>query len=150
MTKRQLDSKYIDLADWVKQVKHSDDGTSHSLALILSCIYDFRNEGKISDILNDLNEDLTLISSNDLIPIITDIYNDNYELEEPLYYWRLKMSGLRGGNLYVFKFIAPNGVIGITPKYDEADKLAKNELIEMLANTDTNLTIDNFYLVEEL
>jgi len=87
--KRQLDSKYRDLADWIKQMKH-DKRTSYSLAFMLSSIYDLRNEENISDILNDLNENLTLNSSNDLIPIIVDIYNDNYELKESSCYWKFK------------------------------------------------------------
>ncbi len=152
MAKRQLSSKYKDLVNYVKNLK----GRKWVLSYILKTAIEESVKGDDEDdelwqILEGLYVTvLTDIEVTDLVETIIDIYNDNYELEEPLYYWKLKMSGLMGGNLYVFKFIASNGVIGITPKYDEADKLAKNELIEMLANTDTNLTIDNFTPVEEL
>ena len=145
MSKRQLDSKYRDLADWVKQVKHSDH-TSHSLAFLLSCIYDFRNKGKISDILNDLNEDLTLISSNDLISIITDIYNDNYELTESKYYWKFKeLRGLGRCDLYFgTAFDDEPLLVDIS---GTAEKCTKSELNNYLCGTE--LTADNFTPLEE-
>lgn len=149
--KRQLSSKYKDLVDYVNE-KKPEKTLVNILDNATRQAKECYNPGsKLWIILEELYT--TCLSDNDIIDLvetIIDIYNGNYELEEPACYWRLKMSGLRGGNLYVFKFTAPHGVIGITPKYDEADKLAKNELIEMLANTDTNLTIDNFEPVEEL
>ena len=148
MTKRQLDSKYRDLADWVKQVKHSDH-TSHSLAFLLSCIYDFRNKGKISDILNDLNEDLTLISSNDLISIITDIYNDNYEIEEPEYYWKFnELKGFNKCDLYFGITLDTELLLIDVATRGTAKKCTKSELNDYLL--DTNLTTDNFTPTEVL
>lgn len=148
MTKRQLDIKYKGLADWVKQIKHSD-GTSHSLAFILSCIYDLRNEGKISDILNDLNENLTLISSNDLISIIVDIYNDNYELKESSCYWKFKeLRGLGRCDLYFGTTFYDEPLLVDISDGGTAEKCTKSELNNYLC--DTELTADNFTPVEEI
>jgi len=148
MTKRQLDIKYKGLADWVKQIKHSD-GTSHSLAFILSCIYDLRNEGKISDILNDLNENLTLISSNDLISIIVDIYNDNYELKESSCYWKFKeLRGLGRCDLYFGTTFDDEPLLVDISDGGTAEKCTKSELNNYLC--DTELTADNFTSVEEI
>ena len=155
MSKRKLDSKYRDLADWVKQIKY--DGTSQSLAFILSCIYDFRNEGQIGDILNDLNKDLTLNSSNDLIPVITDIYNDNYKLEEPKYYWKSKeLTSSFDNSLYLStrgayegSKLDKNSVGLLTSQSYRIAKITKSKVIEFLNNS-TNLTIDNFTPVEEI
>ena len=150
MTKRQLDSKYRDLADWVKQIKHSD-GTSHSLAFILSYIYNFCNEGKISDILNDLNEDLTLISSNDLIPIITDIYNDNYELTEPKHYWKFNAMNFMSYPIKAYAGKIANRIELVTNNDTYMEYYCtKSKLIKSLAASDTSLTIDNFTPVEEI
>lgn len=147
MSKRQLDSKYRDLAGWVKQIKH--DGASHSLAFILSCLYDLRNEGKISDILNNLNEDLTLISSNNLIPIITDIYNNNYKLEESSCYWKFKeLRGLGRCDLYFGTTFNDEPLLLDMSDCGTAGKCTKSELNSYLL--DTNLTADNFTPVEEI
>ena len=145
--KRQLDSKYRDLADWVKQIKH--DGTSNSLASILSCLYDWRNEEKISDILNDLNEDLTLISSNNLIPIITDIYNNNYELKESSYYWILKgFKGLARHDLYFGTTFGGEPLLVDISAGGTAKKCTKSKLNNYLC--DTELTADNFANIEDI
>jgi len=146
--KRQLDSKYRDLADWIKQMKH-DKSTSYSLAFMLYGIYDLRNEGQIGDILNDLNENLTLISSNDLISIIVDIYNDNYKLEEPKYYWKFKeLRGLGGCDLYFGTTFNDEPLLVDISDCGTAGKCTKSELNNYLC--DTELTSDNFTPVEEI
>jgi len=146
--KRQLDSKYRDLADWIKQMKH-DKSTSYSLAFMLYGIYDLRNEGQIGDILNDLNENLTLISSNDLISIIVDIYNDNYELKESSCYWKFKeLRGLGRCDLYFGTTFDDEPLLVDISDCGTAKKCTKLELNNYLC--DTELTADNFTPVEEI
>lgn len=154
MSKRKLDSKYKDLVEYVND-KHSE---FESLATILKRAIKEGNKmldggNPLWDILNPLYT--TILDSDDfsdLTKTIVDIYNGNYELTEPKTYWQLKISGVYGNPMYAFMFGFPGGTIGITLKDDNktADKLARDELINGLDNTNTNLTIDNFKTVEEL
>lgn len=156
MSKRQLDNKYKDLVDWVKEMKGQGEAT-RSLAFILSGIYNLKYEGSIGDILKDLNEDLKLNSSNHLIPIIVDIYNNNYELEEPKYYW--KFNELTGGfvhDLYLSIRVGyPDTKLSdkncglLDPEQYHIMKFTKSNVNQYLMDN-TNLTIDNFNPVEEI
>ncbi|AYE38707.1 hypothetical protein D1B17_08720 [Companilactobacillus zhachilii] len=153
MSKRQLSIKYKDLVDYVNEqkpektlVKILDDSTRQAK--------DCYNPGsKLWRILEELYT--TCLSDNeiiDLVETIIDIYNSNYELEETKHYWKLNMFGIGGNKLYAFKFYLPDRTVGIVSEDDvlTAGKFTRNELTEMLANTDTNLTIDNFDPVEDL
>lgn len=87
-------------------------------------------------------------SMDSIIPIITDIYNDNYELKEPKYYWRLNLQGVSCTDYYAVRIESLNGRFGLDKyKYDES-KFTENELIDALSNTDTNLAINDFIPVE--
>jgi len=86
------------------------------------------------------------------IPIIVDIYNDNYELEEPKYYWKFKeLTGKYVEPFYAFKYL-DDCSIGLKVKSELGDnsivKMSKTYLDSMLS--ETNLTSDNFKAVEEL
>lgn len=153
MSKRQLSSKYKDLVDYVNESKGEK-----TLVNILDDATRQANDSHNSD--NELwqileNLYVTTLESNevtDLVETVIDIYNGNYELEKPKYYWQLKLHGIYGNKLYAFKFGIPARTVGIVLEddHDTIDKFTKGELIVMLAHTDTNLTIDNFRPVEEL
>jgi len=85
--KRKLDSKYKDLVDYVNSTKKVD----HLSVIIYLLEYPNNIQHQI---ITDLNDGLTADDNMDrLIPIIVDVYNDNYEMEEPKYYVKLpKMS----------------------------------------------------------
>lgn len=148
MSKRHLSRRYKDLVDWVKEMKGQDEAT-HSLAFILFDIYDLRYEGSIGDILKDLNEDLKLNSSNHLIPIIVDIYNDNYDIEEPEYYWKFnELKGFSKCDLYFGITLDTELLLIDVATRGTAKKCTKSELNDYLF--DTNLTTDNFTPTEVL
>lgn len=84
---RKLDSKYKDLVEFI------NSRSEHTpLSDILSDFLDGHSD--IDDVAEWLDVDGTDASSVDeFISIIVDVYNDNYELEEPKYYVKLpKMS----------------------------------------------------------
>ena len=87
--KRQLDSKYKDLVEYVKRMRAGGK---------LRFIFDdlFESYGDINRIANNLGVDIadTGVYMDEFISIIVDIYNDNYEMEEPKYY--VKMPKLDG------------------------------------------------------
>ena len=134
--KRKLDSKYEDLVNYV---------TDHQGKLYLSTIIeDFKSGStKFMQIIDDLNTDYYsyLEKLDELIPIITDIYNDNYELEEPEYYWKFKeLRGLGRCDLY-FGTTFDDELL-LVDISGAAEKCTKSELNDYLL--DTNLTTDNF------
>lgn len=83
MSKRQLSSKYKELVDHVESYK-----ADTTLFYIIQRLYynDDPNQRNIADRLCDGMA--TSYDFDELIPIVTDIYNDNYELEGPKYAWR--------------------------------------------------------------
>lgn len=125
--KRKLDSKYKELVDYV---------TNRQGGLYLSTIIgDFINGDTLpNQILHDLITDNSsyIDELDEVVQIIVDIYNDNYELNEPLYSFRLK--GAKDSNshsLYLgvgskrskysscwtkYSYISP-GVMSMTEKY---------------------------------
>lgn len=156
MSKRQLSSRYKDLVDYVNKYKYSKhladvlseaikegesaSGNCNELWVILNALYVMR--------LNDSD-------FSDLTKTIVDIYNDNYELEEPRCYWKLKINSNCGDHLYAFRYIIPQNIIGVkkfngSVDFSSLKKFSKSKLTELLNNTDTNLTIDNFEPVEEI
>jgi hypothetical protein len=145
--KRKLDSKYEDL---VKYVNAQKDGVE--LMDILKRFYE-----KTSDCTSEEYSFITTICSgfrwaatrDSLVPIITDIYNDNYELEEPECYWKLNINGERPQNYYAYKYHYVASRIGIDPDKNMADKFTETELNNLLSHTQTNLTINNFTPVEK-
>lgn len=94
--KRQLDSKYRELVKYINERKNNFE--------IMKLCEDIFEETNIWDqntpyyphtkeykmIFPIYNDDFDWPERNKLVPIIVDIYNDNYELEEPKYYWKFK------------------------------------------------------------
>jgi len=82
--KRQLDSKYKDLVEYVKRMRAGGK---------LRFIFDdlFESYGDINRIANNLGVDIadTGVYMDEFISIIVDVYNDNYEMEEPKYYVKM-------------------------------------------------------------
>lgn len=84
-----------------------------------------------------------------LVPIIVDIYNDNYELEEPKYYWKFKeLKGLGRCDLYFGTTFDDEPLLVDISDCGTAEKCTKSELNNYLCYTE--LTADNFTLVEEI
>lgn len=148
MSKRQLGSRYKDLVDYIE---NEDESLTDFLTEAIEEGYAFHNRNnKLWRILEDLyTTPLVDFEFGDLTKTIVDIFEDNYELEEPECYWKLNIEGLIGSKYYAFKYVDTIH-IGIDSNKDVADKFTKSELIKSLNNTDTNLTIDNFEPVEEI
>lgn len=142
--KRKLDSKYEDLVNYV---------TDHQGKLYLSTIIeDFKSgSSKFIQIIDDLNTDYYsyLEKLDELIPIITDIYNDNYEIEEPEYYWKFnELKGFNKCDLYFGITLDTELLLIDVATRGTAKKCTKSELNDYLL--DTNLTTDNFTPTEVL
>jgi hypothetical protein len=98
-------------------------------------------------IIDDLNTDYYsyLEKLDELIPIITDIYNDNYSLDDPEYYWKFNELASNGGDLlYAFKYFNENS-IGLSTS--SKTKMTKARFSRLLANSNTKLKTDNFKTV---
>lgn len=150
MSKRQLDSRYKDLVDYVNERKHCKglgDILSEAIKEGKQNHYDGSNLWSIL-----FNLYVTALDDTDFVDLtrtIVDIYNNNYELAEAESYWRFKelegfdrhdlYFGTIGGNVPLIVDIEQNGV---------AKKCTKLELNEYLR--DTELTADNFTTVEEI
>ncbi|APX72469.1 hypothetical protein M5C72_04940 [Companilactobacillus allii] len=95
MTKRQLDSKYKDLVNYVRE---NLDGK-----FLIEIINDFASENSdmTIGILDDLNLDPDDIEFDEIIQIITDIYNNDYELDESKHAYRLNDIDAVDGAIYV-------------------------------------------------
>ena len=135
--KRKLDREYKGLVSFVNDKKRH-----LRLAQIITC---FRfPPKKCADILyklcadkNDTDEMLDY-----LIPIIVDIYNDNYEFNEPEYYWRFnELASNSGDLLYAFKYYNEDS-IGLSTS--SKTKMSKDYFNQLLSNSDTALSIYNF------
>lgn len=140
--KRQLDSKYKDLVEYVKDMK---DGTD------LKGVLDWLNDGfkevnglEIVSIIDKLDD-----SSDEFISTIVDIYNDNYELKESSCYWKFKeLRGLARCDLYFGIIFDSEPLLIDIRNCGTAEKCTKSELNNYLC--DTELTADNFTPVEEI
>ncbi|MGQ2374596.1 hypothetical protein [Companilactobacillus zhachilii] len=95
MAKRQLESKYKKLVDYINSNKDDE----FLFQLLSNLRYRDTAESVILDELN--NGWATNRDFDNLIPIITDIYFDNYELQQPKHMYCL--SGIRSldGPMYV-------------------------------------------------
>jgi len=150
MSKRQLSSKYKDLVDYVNEqkpektlVKILDDATRQAK--------DCYNPGsKLWIILEELYT--TCLYDNeiiDLVETIIDIYNSNYKLENPKYYWLFKeLRGLDRCDLYFGTTFGDEPLLVDISDGDTAKKCTKTELNSYLL--DTNLTADNFANIEDI
>jgi len=96
MSKRKLDSKYKDLVNYVRE--------NLDLKFLIEIINDFASESSdmTIGILDDLNVDPDDIEFDEIIQIITDIYNNNYELDAPKHAYRLNdIDSVDGRAIYV-------------------------------------------------
>ncbi|CAJ1186295.1 hypothetical protein CPEBRM1_ABPJDJAI_00877 [Companilactobacillus paralimentarius] len=144
--KRQLDSKYSDLVDWVNDKKQRLG--LREIVVYITCpprnlyeiIYALYGDNWRSD------ENL-----NDTISSIVDIYNDNYELTEPKYYWKFNAMNFMSYPIkaYAGKVFNEIELVTNNDAY-EAYYCSKSKLIKFLAISDTNLTINDFTPVEEI
>jgi len=145
--KRQLSIQYENIVNLI------NDKKKHlRLAQIITY---FRFPPKrCADILYDLYADKSDTDKmlDYAIPIITDIYNDNYELEEPKYYWKLNLAGEYGNDIYAFKFlyVSEIGLSSENNLKDAETKFTRKEFNGLISYTQTNLTIDNFTPMEEI
>lgn len=92
--KRQLESKYKKLVDYINKAKEDN-----FLGQILRDYLD--GFGSLGNMFTELDLGDTWSSDDTVIPIITDIYFDNYELQQPKHMYCL--SGIRSldGPMYV-------------------------------------------------
>lgn len=92
--KRQLESKYKKLVDYINKAKEDN-----FLGQILRDYLD--GFGSLGNMFTELDLGDTWSSDDTVIPIITDIYFDNYELQQPKHMYCL--SGIRSldGPIYV-------------------------------------------------
>jgi len=95
MSKRKLDSKYTRLVDYINSNKDSEYlfqllSRLKSRETVESIIPDELNDGYATDYDFDV-----------LISTIVDIYNDNYELDEPKHAYRLNDIDAVDGAIYV-------------------------------------------------
>jgi len=136
--KRQLDSKYSELVDWVNDKKQRLG--LREIVVYITCpprnlyeiIYALYGDNWRSD------ENL-----NDTISSIVDIYNDNYELTEPKYFWQLKTYCQDVGALYATRYDYGDTIV-LTSTITSEDKMTRNELDTYLTTTNDGLTIDSF------
>lgn len=153
MSKRQLDNKYEELVKYVNE-KKPEKTLVNILDNATRQAKECYNPGsKLWRILEELYT--TCLSDNDIIDLvetIIDIYNGNYELEEPACYWRFNGVGGRFGiSLYAFKYDINDsiGLKEVNCLNDNCDaKMTKSKLNSLLSNT--NLTSDYFTPVEDL
>lgn len=142
--KRKLDSKYRDLVNYV---------TDRQGGLYLSTIIgDFINgDTQSTQILNDLITDRSsyIDELDEVVQIIVDIYNDNYEIEEPECYWKFnELKGFNKSDLYFGITLDTELLLIDVAIRGTAKKCTKSELNDYLL--DTNLTTDNFTPTEVL
>ena len=152
MSKRQLGSKYSELVKYINERK--DDFEIMKLCKDIFeeaniCNPDVSDTEEYKMIFPIYNDDFGCLDRDKLVPIIVDIYNDNYELEEPKYYWKFKeLRGLGRCDLYFGIIFDGEPLLIDISDCGTAEKCTKTELNSYLL--DTNLTADNFTNVEEI
>lgn len=93
--KRQLESKYKKLVHYINSNKDDE----FLFQLLANLKY---RDAVGSVILDELNRDYTdSFEFDNLIPIITDIYFDNYELQQPKHMYRLADINSDKGAIYL-------------------------------------------------
>ena len=149
MSKRKLDSKYKDLVEYVND-KHYEDLVDILSGAIREGKRTYNEDSKLWGILDHLY--ITPLSGSEfgeLTKTIVDIYNDNYELEEPKYYWLFReLRGLDRCDLYFGTAFGGEPLLVDISAGGTAKKCTKTELNSYLL--DTNLTADNFANIEDI
>lgn len=155
MSKRRLGSKYSKLVKYINERKDNleimqlcKDIFEETNIWNQDTLY-FPRTKEYKMIFPIYNDGFDWPERDKLVPIIVDIYNDNYELEEPKYYWKLKEPERVNKYAVYFGLIAGElpVVFDVTQK-GRAKKCTKSELNKYLL--DTKLTVDSFTPVEEI
>lgn len=161
--KRRLGSKYSELVKYINERKNNFEIMKLCKDIFEETnIWDqdipyFPNTKEYKMIFPIYNDDFDWPDRDKLVPIIVDIYNDNYELEEPKYYWQFKeLTSSFDNSLYLStrgayegSKLDKNSVGLLTSQSYRIVKFTKSKVIEFLNNS-TNLTIDNFTPVKEI
>ena len=148
MSKRRLSNRYKDLIDYIE----NEDESLHGFlteALEEGCKFSNR-DNKLWRIIEDLYKTpLKDFEFGELTKTIVDIFEGNYELEEPEYYWKFKEP--ERVNKYAVYFGLIDGdfpvLFDVTQK-GRAKKCTKSELNDYWHYT--NLTADNFTPVAKI
>lgn len=145
--KRKLESKYKKLVKYINERRLS----TYLAEIITNFEYaDGDLTSKEMEVLNSvgLNADTHSSDFDKLIQIIVNIYNNNYELEEPKYYWKFKeLRGLARYDLYFGITFDDEPLLVDISDCGTAEQCTKSELNNYLRGTE--LTADNFIPVEE-
>ena len=149
MSKRKLDSKYKDLVEYMND-KHYEDLVDILSGAIREGKRTYNEDSKLWDILDHLyTTPLSGSEFGELTKTIVDIYNDNYELEEPKYYWLFReLRGLCRCDLYFGTTFGDEPLLVDISDGGTAKKCTKTELNSYLL--DTELTADNFANIEDI
>jgi len=148
MSKRQLNSKYKDLVDYVE---NGDESLTEFLTEAIEEGYAFHDKGhKLWRILDGLyTTPLEDYEFGDLTKTIVDIFEGNYELEESKSYWKFnELKGFNKCDLYFGITLDTELLLIDVATRGTAKKCTKSELNDYLL--DTNLTTDNFTPTEVL
>lgn len=148
MSKRQLNSKYKDLVDYVE---NEDESLTEFLTEAIEEGYVFHDKGnELWRILDGLyTTPLADYEFGDLTKTIVDIFEGNYELEESKSYWKFKeLRGFDRCDLYFGITVDAEPLLVDPEELGAPEECTKTELNSYLVNT--NLTIDNFIPVEEI
>lgn len=148
--KRQLNSKYEDLVDYVNERKHCKGLGDILSEAIKEGKRNNDKDSKLRNILESLY--ITALDDTDFIDLtktIVDIFEDNYDLEESENYWKFKeLRGFGRCDLYFGITFDDEPLLVDISDCGTAEKCTKTELNSYLL--DTNLTVDNFANVEDI
>lgn len=149
--KRRLSNTYKNLVDYIE---NGDEGLADFLTEMIEegCKKFPNRDNKLWRIIEDLYitplEDFEL---GELTKTIVDIFEGNYELEEPSCYWKFKeLRGFDRCDLYFGTTFDDEPLLVDISDCGTAKKCTKTEFNNFLSHTQTNLTIDNFTPVEEI
>ena len=148
MSKRRLSSRYKDLVDYIENENKSLTGFLTE-AIEEGCKFSNR-DNKLWRSLEDLyTTPLSDSEFGELTKTIVDIFEGNYELEEPKYYWLFKeLRGLDRCDLYFGSTFEDEPLLVDISGGGTAEKCTKTELNSYL--WDTDLTADNFANIEDI
>ena len=153
MSKRRLSIRYKNLVDYIEsKSKSKSKSLTDFLTDVIEEDHKFPDkDNKLWRILEDIYTTPFLSESEfgESIKTIIDIYNNNYELEEPKYYWKFKeLRGFARHDLYFGTTFDDEPLLVDISNGGTAEECIKSELNKYLS--DTELTADNFTPVEEI
>lgn len=155
--KRRLSNTYKNLVDYIE---NGDESLADFLTEVIEegCKKFPNRDNKLWKIIEDLYitplEDFEL---GELTKTIVDIFEGNYELEEPKYYWQLKdLMGRQQSKIYLTTRVGDKlieGNIMLTDAHSYSNSYSIQEFTKSEIESgihDATLTIDNFTPVEEI